>query len=91
MGVPTVFLSVNNVTSHLIGVTEVTTSPVTIDNTNKPSCGISDDMEQATNANGCDLTHQPCFYTLTVTNVFKGNMQVIFVICNFSNLTVILK
>ncbi|XP_019849854.1 PREDICTED: uncharacterized protein LOC100636237 isoform X2 [Amphimedon queenslandica] len=60
----------------LASVSEVTTSPVTIDNTNKPSCGISDDIEEATNANGCDLTHQPCFYTLTVTNVFKGNLQI---------------
>ena len=61
-----------------IGVTEVTNLPVTIDNTNKPFCGISGDIGQATNANGCDLTQQPCFYTLTVTNVFKGNKQVIY-------------
>lgn len=66
----------------IIGIMEVTTAPVTIDNTEKPYCGVGGNIEEATNGKGCDLTQQPCFYTLTVTKVFKGIKQVCTLWCH---------
>ena len=28
------------------------------------------------NNSGCDLTYQPCYYTVRVEEVYKGNLQV---------------
>ena len=41
--------------------------------TGEMNCGLSG-VEDA--GRDCDLTHQPCYYIVTIVEVFKGNYSV---------------
>lgn len=57
-------------------------SPKIKDLSNVPNCGVSTDYERATEGKLCDLTPQPCYYTLVVNKVFKGKKKVTYSVIN---------
>ena len=44
--------------------------------TDSENCGLSASDSYGINGSGCDITRQPCYYTVNVTRVYKGNYTV---------------
>jgi hypothetical protein len=44
-----------------------------VDTSNEKNCGMIRSIREAVNGKRCDLTEQPCYYTLTISQIYKGN------------------
>ena len=64
---------------HLVGLLAPSVNLVKIPVTNltdQKDCGFTENIEDYVDGSECDLSYQPCYYTVNVTKVYKGNFTV---------------